>query len=56
MHSYVCIIAPHLGTLAEAREGPDVEPNPKMELVDLPRRSKDQTSGRLEDARQAGFI
>jgi hypothetical protein len=29
MHSYICIIAPHLGTLAEAREGPDVEPNPK---------------------------
>jgi hypothetical protein len=34
MHSYICIIAPHLGTLAEAREGPDVELNPKMELVD----------------------
>jgi hypothetical protein len=53
MHSYICIIASHLGTLAEAREGPDVEPNPKMELVDPSRRSKDRTSGRLEDARQA---
>jgi hypothetical protein len=25
MHSYICIVAPHLGTLAETREGPDVE-------------------------------
>jgi hypothetical protein len=46
----------HLGTLAEAREGHDVKPNPKMELVDPSRRSKDRTSGRLEDACQAGFI
>jgi hypothetical protein len=38
MHLYICIIAPHLGTLAEAREGLDVEPNPKMELVDPSRR------------------
>jgi hypothetical protein len=29
MHSHMCMVAPHLGTLAEAREGPDVEPNPK---------------------------
>jgi hypothetical protein len=36
--SYICIVAPHLGTLAEAHEGPDVEPNPKMELVDPSRR------------------
>jgi hypothetical protein len=36
--SYICIVAPHLGTLAEAREGPNVEPNPKMELVDPSRR------------------
>jgi hypothetical protein len=35
---YICIVAPHLGMLAEAREGPDVEPNPKIELVDLSRR------------------
>jgi hypothetical protein len=53
MHSYICIVAPHLGTLAEAREGHDVKPNPKMELVDPSRRSKDRTSDRLEDARQA---
>jgi hypothetical protein len=26
MHSYICIIAPHLGTLAEKREGRDVDP------------------------------
>jgi hypothetical protein len=38
MHSYICIITPHLGTLAEAREGPKVEPNPKTELVDTSRR------------------
>jgi hypothetical protein len=38
MHSYICIVAPHLGTLAEAREGPKVEPNPKTELVDPSRR------------------
>jgi hypothetical protein len=38
MHSYICIIAPHLGTLAEARERPNGEPNPKMELVDPSRR------------------
>jgi hypothetical protein len=38
IHSYICIIAPHLGMLAEAHEGPDVEPNPKMELVDPSRR------------------
>jgi hypothetical protein len=38
MYSYICIVAPHLDTLAEAREGPDVEPNPKMELVDPSRR------------------
>jgi hypothetical protein len=30
MYSYIYIIAPHLGTLAETREGQDVEPNPKM--------------------------
>jgi hypothetical protein len=30
MYSYICIVAPHLGMLAETREGPDVEPNPKM--------------------------
>jgi hypothetical protein len=53
MHSYICIVAPHLGTLDEAREGPDVELNPKMELVDPSRRQKDRTSARLEDARQA---
>jgi hypothetical protein len=29
MHSYIYIIAPHLGTLAETCEGPDMEPNPK---------------------------
>jgi hypothetical protein len=29
MHSHKCIVAPHIGTLAEAREGPDVEPNQK---------------------------
>jgi hypothetical protein len=56
MHSYICIVAPHLGTLSEAREGSEVEPNPKMELVDPSQRSKDRTSGRLKDARQAGFI
>jgi hypothetical protein len=55
MHSYICIITPHLGTLAEACEGPDGEPNPKMELVDPSQRKKDQTSAGLEDARQAGF-
>jgi hypothetical protein len=27
------MVAPHLGTLAEARKGPDVEPNPKIVLV-----------------------
>jgi hypothetical protein len=30
MHSYICTVAPHLGTLAETREGLDVEPNQKM--------------------------
>jgi hypothetical protein len=25
MHSYICIVAPHLGTLAKTCEGPDVE-------------------------------
>jgi hypothetical protein len=29
MYSYICIVAPHLGTLAEMREGCSVEPNPK---------------------------
>ncbi len=48
-------LASHLGTLAKAREGRVVEPNPKIELVDPSRRSKDQTSGRLEDARQANL-
>jgi hypothetical protein len=38
MRSYICIVAPHLGTLAEAHEGPKVEPNPKTELVDPSRR------------------
>jgi hypothetical protein len=28
------MVTPHIGLLAEMREGPDVEPNPKMELVD----------------------
>jgi hypothetical protein len=30
MYSYICIIAPHLGTLAKIREGPNVEQNQKM--------------------------
>jgi hypothetical protein len=25
MYSYICIVAPHLGTLAETREGRDIE-------------------------------
>jgi hypothetical protein len=25
MHSYICIVTPYLGTLAETCEGPDVE-------------------------------
>jgi cysteine synthase len=56
MHSYIYIVAPHLGTLDEAREGPDVELNPKMELANPSRRLKDRTSVGMEDARQAGFI
>jgi hypothetical protein len=40
MHSHICIIALHLGTLAETREGHDVELNPKMVLVDPSRRWK----------------
>jgi hypothetical protein len=31
-------LAPHIGSLAETRDEPDVEPNPKMELVDPSRR------------------
>jgi hypothetical protein len=38
MYSCICTVAPQLGTLAEACEGLDVEPNPKMELVDPSRR------------------
>jgi hypothetical protein len=38
MYSYIFIVAPLLGTLAEACEGPNVEPNPKIELVDPSRR------------------
>jgi hypothetical protein len=44
MYSYICMVTPHIGTLAETREGPDVELNPKMVLVDLSRRWKDRTS------------
>jgi hypothetical protein len=29
MHSYVCIVAPYLGTLDAPREGCDVEAEPK---------------------------
>jgi hypothetical protein len=53
MHSYICIVASHIGTLAETCEGCGVGANPKMELVDPSRRQKDRTSARLEDARQA---
>jgi hypothetical protein len=38
MHSYICMVTPDVGTLAETREGPDVEPNLKIELVDPSRR------------------
>jgi hypothetical protein len=56
MYSYICTVAPHLGTLAEAREGLDVELNLKMVLADPSRRLKDRTSARMEDARQTGFV
>jgi hypothetical protein len=56
IHSYICIIAPHLGTLAETCEGHDVELNPKMVLANPSQRLKDRTSAGIEDARQAGFI
>jgi hypothetical protein len=29
MHSYICLIAPHLGTLDEPREGRDVRAKPE---------------------------
>jgi hypothetical protein len=29
MHSYICIVAPHLGTLDEPREGHDIGAEPK---------------------------
>jgi hypothetical protein len=29
MHSYICIVAPHLGTLAETREGCGVGAKPE---------------------------
>jgi hypothetical protein len=29
MHSYICIVAPHLGILDEPREGRDVRAEPK---------------------------
>jgi hypothetical protein len=56
MHSYICIVAPHLGMLAETCERHDVELNPKMVLANPSRRLKDRTSVGMEDARQAGFI
>jgi hypothetical protein len=56
IHSYICIIAPHLGTLAVAREGLDVEPNPKMELVDSSRRWKDRTSARMRECSPSEFL
>jgi hypothetical protein len=59
LHFHVFIhlhLTSHLGTLDALRGGHDVELNPKMVLVDPSRRSKDRTSGRLEDARQAGFV
>jgi hypothetical protein len=42
------MVAPHLGMLAEAREGPDVEPNPKMEWWIHP---KDRRIGQVIDWR-----
>jgi hypothetical protein len=56
MHSYIYIVAPHLGTLAEMREGHDVEWNPKMVLADPSRRWKDWISARMGDARQVWVI
>jgi hypothetical protein len=53
MHSHICIVAPHIGVLAETCEGQDVELNPKMVLADPSRSLKDRTSARMEDARQA---
>jgi uroporphyrinogen-III decarboxylase len=38
MYSCICTVAPQLGMQAEALEGPDVESNPKIELVDPSRR------------------
>jgi hypothetical protein len=56
MQSYICIVAPHLGTLAETCEGHDVEMNPKMVLANPSRRLKNRTSAGMENARQTGFI
>jgi hypothetical protein len=52
MHSHICIVAHHIGALAETCEGHDVELNPKMVLVDPSRRLKDRTSAIMEDAHQ----
>jgi hypothetical protein len=41
MHSYICIVAPYLGTLDASHGGHDVELNLKMVLVDPSRRWKD---------------
>jgi hypothetical protein len=56
MHSYTCIIAPHLGTLAEACEGPDVEPNRRWSRWIYPEDRKTEQVLDGGNACQASFI
>jgi hypothetical protein len=45
---YICIVAPHLGTLAEAREGPDAEPNQRMMFGGSISRMEESSSSYME--------
>jgi hypothetical protein len=55
MYSYICTVAPHLGTLAETREGADVEPNQKMMFGGSIPRMEELESAWRRGVRQAGF-
>jgi hypothetical protein len=55
MCSYICIVTPHLATLAEKCEELELEPNPKTLLVDLSWRWKDRTGARMRKCSPSKF-
>jgi hypothetical protein len=56
MHSHICIVAPHIGTLVETCEGSSVGAKPEDGVWWIHPKDGRLESARMRDARQAGFI